>query len=656
MIRKVKISVRLAILISMMVLLVFFTILSFYFGLNKIKSYYFNQLKTELFLTQKDKIKVGTHSVALTISNLVKGIENENLRIELIRNTIDAIKYEKDSSGYYFVYEGTVNIAHPDHQYHGQDLAHLKDINDTYFIQKAYENAKDGGGFNELIFKKPGKGDQPKIVYAESIPNTNYWIATGIYLDNVKESQEIIAGKINEMSISLLKKILIIIILTLLILALPFSIIVRRSIVKPLERAIKTTDEIAKGNLNVKLRDHFKDEIGIMNQSVNALIDKLNITAEFAGEIGKGNLEKEFDLLSDKDVLGKSLLEMRKNLKHATEQESIRKLEDHTQNWSTQGIAKFGEILRQNTDNMQEFAYHIISNLVKYIDGNQGGIFILNDDDKEDTFIELLGFYAYERRKYMEKRIDLGVGLIGRCVKEQKTIYLTDLPDDYITITSGVGQAVPNSLLIVPLKVNDKIYGVVELAGFNQFDDYVIKFVEEVGESIASTISTTKVNIRTNQLLEQSQQQSEEMAAQEEEMRQNMEELQATQEESGRRGVEMQGLLDALNTANLVIEYDLNGFITSVNGNYLNLIGKERDELIGRHQIDNLKLTNKQLKENKQFWNDLRNGIAKKETDRIELKNKPYIFVATYTPIMNEEGTPIKVLKIATDITEFSSN
>lgn len=119
-------------------------------------------------------------------------------------------------------------------------------------------------------------------------------------------------------------------------------------------------------------------------------------------KLGKEILKKEFNLLSDKDVLGKSLLEMRKSLKHANEQEALRKLEDQKQNWATQGIAKFGEILRQNTDDMNEFAYHIISNLVKYIEGNQGGIFIINDDDKNDVFIELLACYAYERRNILK--------------------------------------------------------------------------------------------------------------------------------------------------------------------------------------------------------------------------------------------------------------
>jgi methyl-accepting chemotaxis protein len=432
--------------------------------------------------------------------------------------------------------------------------------------------------------------------------------------------------------------------------------IIAHSISKPVVKTTKVLSDLAKGDIDEskKIKIKSQDEIGQMNQSVNTLIDGLNKTAEFAQEIGKGNLDKEFELLSDKDVLGNSLLEMRESLKEAREQEEKRKIEDQKQNWATQGLAKFGEILRQNTDDMHEFAYHIISNLVKYIDANQGGLFIINDDDKNDKFVELLACYAYERRKYMEKRIDFGVGLIGRCVQEQKTIYMTDLPDEYINITSGLGEAVPNALLIVPLKVNDEIFGVVELAGFNAFEDHVIKFVEEVGESIASTISTTKINIRTNQLLEQSQQQSEEMAAQEEEMRQNMEELQATQEEAARRSAEMQGLLDALNRENLVIEYDLEGHIISVNDNYLQLVGTTRDQLIGTHHTDNMKLTKAQLKENEQFWNDLRNGIAKKETESVEFKDKKYVFVATYTPILDEEGNSVKVLKIATDITEYS--
>jgi methyl-accepting chemotaxis protein len=538
--------------------------------------------------------------------------------------------------------------------FNGQYVAH----NNQGLVGKFIEQDLGEKIETSEIIQKIQKGE--KFSYSISKDGKEYWISFApVYIGESPTPWSfafaVPVDIIMAESKATLRKSIFVGLVGLLLIAIVIWIIAY-SISKPVVKTTKVLSDLAKGDIDEskKIKIKSQDEIGQMNQSVNTLIDGLNKTAEFAQEIGKGNLDKEFELLSDKDVLGNSLLEMRESLKEAREQEEKRKIEDQKQNWATQGLAKFGEILRQNTDDMHEFGYHIISNLVKYIDANQGGLFIINDDDKNDQFIELLACYAYERRKYMEKRIDFGVGLIGRCIQEQKTIYMTDLPDEYINITSGLGEAVPNALLIVPLKVNDEIFGVVELAGFNEFEGHVIKFVEEVGESIASTISTTKINIRTNQLLEQSQQQSEEMASQEEEMRQNMEELQATQEEAARRSGEMQGLLNALNRANLVIEYDLEGRIISVNDNYLQLVGTTRDQLIGTHHTDNMKLTKAQLKENEQFWNDLRNGITKKETESVEFEGKKYVFVATYTPILDEEGNPVKVLKIATDITEYS--
>jgi methyl-accepting chemotaxis protein len=528
--------------------------------------------------------------------------------------------------------------------YNGQFVAHFEEENVGNFIyditdeeHNILEKIQNGEEYSYVI-KKEGKDYWVSIapVYiGESLTPWSFGFVVPAHVIMAEEK-------------ATLKKSILVGIIGLILIAVIIWIIAH-SISRPIIKTTTILGDLAKGDIDEskKINTKLKDEIGEMSNSVNMLIEGLNKTAIFAQEIGKGNLEQEFDLLSDKDVLGNSLIEMRKSLIDANTQEAERKIEDQKQNWTTQGLAKFGEILRQNNDDMNEFSYHIISNLVKYIDANQGGIFMINDDEKSDVFIELLAFYAYEKRKYMEKRIEIGVGLIGRCAQEQKTIYMTDLPDEYIKVTSGLGQSVPNALLIVPLKVNDEIFGVVEIAGFNEFEDHVIKFIEEVGESIASTISTTKINIRTNQLLLQSQQQSEEMSAQEEEMRQNMEELQATQEEAGRRSFEMQGLLNALNTANLVIEYDLSGNIIEINDNYLQLVGIKREQMIGSHHTDNMQLTKTQKKDNDQFWADLRNGKAKKETDHVEFSGKEYVFVATYTPILDEEGNPIKILKIA---------
>jgi PAS domain S-box-containing protein len=230
---------------------------------------------------------------------------------------------------------------------------------------------------------------------------------------------------------------------------------------------------------------------------------------------------------------------------------------------------------------------------------------------------------------------------------------MTDLPQDYIEITSGLGGSNPDSLLVVPLKMEDQVYGVIEIASFNKFENYQIEFVEKVAQNIASTIQSVKVSIQTKELLEKSQQQSEEMAAQEEEMRQNMEELQATQEEAARKGAEMGSLINALENSSCIVEYNPEGFITKVNDNYLNLLNLSRAEVIGTHHSDKMDFTNKQKKEYNKFWNDLKKGITKKEKSKFIVNDKELIFVEVYTPVMNDEGKVERILKISNEISEF---
>ena len=326
----------------------------------------------------------------------------------------------------------------------------------------------------------------------------------------------------------------------LVVIAIAIALYLARVIITPIQKVKGILLEMGKGIMPKKQIKETNDEIGEMAGALNNLIRGLKETTEFALEIGKHNFDSPYVPLSDEDDLGNALLDMRTNLKHATEEEEKRKKEDEQRNWASQGIAKFSEILRQNNDDLTKLSYDVISNLVKYCDANQGGLFILNDDDPDNPFIEMSGAYAYNRKKFLEKRIEPGVGLIGRAIQESETIYLTDIPDDYISITSGLGNENPRSLLIVPLKLNEEVFGAIEMASFKPFEKYQIEFVEKIGESIASTFSSAKINIRTAELLEKTQQQAEEMKAQEEEMRQNMEELQATQEESARREAELE--------------------------------------------------------------------------------------------------------------------
>ncbi|MEM1406721.1 MAG: GAF domain-containing protein, partial [Bacteroidota bacterium] len=188
----------------------------------------------------------------------------------------------------------------------------------------------------------------------------------------------------------------------------------------------------------------------------------------------------------------------------------------------------------------------IISGVVTYTKSLQGALFLLNEDNADDRFLELVSAYAYDRKKFLERRVDIGVGMVGQVYLEGLTTRLSDVPQHYLSITSGLGHALPENLLLVPVKVNDNIQGILELASFHDYEDHVIEFLEKVGEIIASAVINTKTAVHTKQLLEQSQENTEEMRSQEEEMRQSMEELQATQEEQERLRTELLEKIDFL--------------------------------------------------------------------------------------------------------------
>lgn len=294
-----------------------------------------------------------------------------------------------------------------------------------------------------------------------------------------------------------------------------------RSIIYPINRLKQSLITMGKGVFPSKKIETSEDEIGEMSMALNHLVEGLKRTSDFAKEIGDGNFQSLFKPLSPEDILGNSLLMMRENLALVTE-------DDQKRNWASEGLTIFGELLRKNSNNLQELSENIISELVKYLEGNQGGIFVINDE-KEDSTLELEACYAWDRQKYLEQNVTIGDGLVGQAWQEKNTLYITEVPEDYINIVSGLGQASPQCILIVPMIMNEEVFGVIEIASFHRYENYKVQFVERLAQMIASTISTVKVNERTKKLLEQAQLASEQMRAQEEELRQNQEEMRLSQ-------------------------------------------------------------------------------------------------------------------------------
>ncbi len=234
-------------------------------------------------------------------------------------------------------------------------------------------------------------------------------------------------------------------------------------------------------------------------------------------------------------ILEEASVSLQDNLKELEKAQ----LAEQKRSWATEGIARVSEIIR-TTATPQEMYDRIISQIVQYGRANQGALYIVHSKNEinSETTIKLVSCYAYARKKHIEQVYSPGEGLLGQAYLEKEYIFMTDIPENYMRITSGLGAANPRSLLIMPMKVNDVVEGILEIASFHTFEQHEIDFFARLGETIASSIQHQRINEHTRYLLENTLSQSEMMRAQEEEMRQNMEELASTQEEMQRKEVE----------------------------------------------------------------------------------------------------------------------
>jgi PAS domain S-box-containing protein len=483
------------------------------------------------------------------------------------------------------------------------------------------------------------------------IPESNKIIEI---LTAIKKRQEVLAESTSATlveSTGNLRTITIVLGLAIIGIGFLSAYLLVRTITRPINYIKEVVVKLGRGELVEDKGTKFgNDEIGEMALATESLVSGLKATTVFAENIGNGKYDSQFAPLSDHDVLGNALLNMRGNLARVAE-------DDKKRNWTTEGLAKFGEILRGNNSDVQKLTDEIVGNLVKYLKANQGALYIIDDtNENEEQTMSMVSCYAWDKKKFVNQKVHVGEGLAGQAWQEGDTIYITDVPQNYIKITSGLGDANPNAILIMPLKVNDQIFGVVELATFGSFKDFEIDFVKRIAESIASTISSVKVNARTQRLLSESQQMTEEMRAQEEEMRQNMEELQATQEEMQRGQLESSAAMEVINNSTALADYDTEGNILYANNNFLKLLGYSLDEVKGENHKIFAHRDDRTGEAYRKFWKELSGGKTQKgEFRRVSKFGKELWVYGQYNPVINKDGNVYKVTEIIFDITPYKN-
>lgn len=334
----------------------------------------------------------------------------------------------------------------------------------------------------------------------------------------------------------------------LLLLMLNAAYIIKRQIVQPVLKVQNSLIELGRGELpdiNIETPDN---AIGVMIKELKKSIGSLRKKAAFVEEVGKGNFYQEFEPLSDKDVQGKALIEMRNRLALSYESEKLRR-------WQHDGLVQLNEIMRTSNKDFTDLLEKIIETIVSHIKVDQAAIFLLHNEDMNDLHIQLGAYFNLNTKILNSKRYELKSSLIGRVLETKTTILSTNTYDPYFTIEYPDGKESINcNIVVIPLITSGTVVGAIQVAKIESFINEEVELLEKMAEPIAASLYNVRANLKTNQLLVESRKQAEELAYQEQELKKINNELIQKSELLEASEEELKYQQEELKKVNLILE------------------------------------------------------------------------------------------------------
>ena len=256
----------------------------------------------------------------------------------------------------------------------------------------------------------------------------------------------------------------------------------------------------------------WKDLTDNVNELAATLTTQLRAIAEVATAVTKGDLTRSIavEALGEVAILKDNINQMIANLRETTQKNT-------EQDWLKTNLAKFTRMLQGQRD-LETVSKLILRELAPLV-GAAHGVFYIMENTDNNQYLKLLSSYAYRERKHLANRFHLGEGLVGQCALEKERILLTEVPHDYIKISSGLGEATPVNVVVLPVLFEGQITAVIELASFRRFSEIHLTFFDQLTESIAIVLNTIAASMRTEELLKQSQSLAEELQSQQNELR-----------------------------------------------------------------------------------------------------------------------------------------
>ncbi len=426
--------------------------------------------------------------------NVAKMIQVNMLKITL--SQLRSIRYGKD--GYLWINEFdppyTVIMHGAKPELEGKSWNFYIEGTDINVYKAFHDSIVAGGGEGRVSysFYKPGTNEEvPKISWVRLYKPLRWVIGTGVYVDEIDRMVRAKKAALDE-SVKQMTFTIFLIAVIMLLVSSSTLYLLARSITVPVGRVQKVLEELSLGKIVNAPDISRQDEIGQMSMALQKLIEGLKAYSKFAQRIGQGDFEAEFEPLSKDDILGNELLTMKRRLLEAREKEKEQLELEKKRHWVSTGISMFSEIITANSSDIKQLSDVVLRQLMDYVNAAVGGVFILRFPDKDDQkpYLEQFSTIAYNRERIIKRTLEINEGLVGACFTEREPIFILDVPENYIQIKTGLGGALPKNIYLTPVKYEEKIFGVIELATFDIFDEFHRELIDAVAQSMAVAMST----------------------------------------------------------------------------------------------------------------------------------------------------------------------
>ena len=263
----------------------------------------------------------------------------------------------------------------------------------------------------------------------------------------------------------------------------------------------------------------WRDLTDNVNELAANLTTQVRAIAEVATAVTKGDLTPSIAVEAQGEVavLKDNINQMIANLRETTQKNT-------EQDWLKTNLARFTRMLQGQRD-LETVSKLILRELAPLVAAQQGLFYLMDTGENHPPYLKLIGTYAYRERKHLSNRFHLGEGLVGQCALEKERILLTEVPPDYIKISSGLGEASPLNVVVLPVLFEGQVTAVIELASFHRFSEIHLTFFDQLTESIAIVLNTIAASMRTEELLKQSQSLAEELQTQQKELTETNQQL-----------------------------------------------------------------------------------------------------------------------------------